>query len=196
VVLPLGFFFAIAALGFDMTKFTILAGAFGVGVGFGTQNIINNFVSGLILLFERPIKVGDAIQIEDAVGVVERIGIRATVIRTATGSDVVVPNGSLISSRVTNWTSAHGERSLELAVSAAAGSDAHHVMNLLKTVASADPRISKDPPPQVVFVKYSPGSLDFELRVWTNSVNQTVQIRSDLALAINAALFKENLAVK
>jgi len=102
MILMFGFFLAIAALGFDMTKMTILAGAFGVGVGFGTQNIVNNFVSGLILLFERPIKVGDAIQVGDAAGVVRKIGIRATTILTTTGSLVVIPNGSLISGNVTN----------------------------------------------------------------------------------------------
>jgi potassium-dependent mechanosensitive channel len=195
-ILMIGFFLAVAALGFDMTKFTILAGAFGVGVGFGTQNIINNFVSGLILLFERPIKVGDVIQIDDATGTVQRIGIRATVIRTANGSEVVVPNGSLISGRVTNWTSISGQRSIEMPVTVAAGADPRHVMELLKSVAAADPRIAKDPPPQAFFLKYNPGSLDFELRAWTNEVNHITLIRSDLALALNMALLKENLAVK
>ena len=103
-VLMIGFFIALAALGVDMTKFTILAGAFSVGVGFGLQNVINNFVSGLIVLFERPIKVGDVIQVGDAIGSVKKIGIRASVVHTQDGSDIIVPNGTLISSEVTNWT--------------------------------------------------------------------------------------------
>ena len=104
VILLVGFFVALGALGIDLTKVTILAGAFSVGIGFGLQNVINNFVSGLILLFERPIKVGDVIEVGGNLGEVSRIGIRASVIRTADGSEVIVPNGSLISSQVTNWT--------------------------------------------------------------------------------------------
>ena len=104
VILLVGFFIALGALGIDLTKITILAGAFSVGVGFGLQNVINNFVSGLILLFERPIKIGDVIEVSGNVGEVRRIGIRASIIRTADGSEVIVPNGSLISSQVTNWT--------------------------------------------------------------------------------------------
>jgi len=88
-----GFFIALGALGIDLTKITILAGAFSVGVGFGLQNVINNFVSGLILLFERPIKIGDVIEVSGNVGEVRRIGIRASVIRTADGSEVIVPIG-------------------------------------------------------------------------------------------------------
>jgi small-conductance mechanosensitive channel len=100
VILLLGFFVALGALGVDLTKLTILAGAFSVGIGFGLQNVINNFVSGLILLFERPIKVGDVIEVGGHVGEVSRIGIRASVIRTADDSEIIVPNGALISSQV------------------------------------------------------------------------------------------------
>ena len=102
VILLVGFFVALGALGIDLMKVTILVGAFSVGIGFGLQNVINNFVSGLILLFERPIKVGDVIEVGGNVGEVSRIGIRASVIRTTDGSEVIVPNGSLISSQVTN----------------------------------------------------------------------------------------------
>ncbi|HEX2386254.1 MAG TPA: mechanosensitive ion channel domain-containing protein, partial [Candidatus Binatia bacterium] len=121
VILLAGFFVAVAALGFDMTKVTILAGAFSVGVGFGLQNIFNNFVSGLILLFERPVKIGDVVQIEDASGVVEHIGIRASIIRTPNGSEIIVPNGKLISERLTNWTLSNRQRTIELPVSVAQG---------------------------------------------------------------------------
>ena len=93
-ILLVGFFVALGTLGIDLTKLTILAGAFSVGIGFGLQNIVNNFVSGLILLFERPIKVGDVIDVGGSVGEVSRIGIRASVIRTADGSEIIVPNGS------------------------------------------------------------------------------------------------------
>ncbi len=104
VILLLGFFIAIAAFGVDLSKFTILAGAFGVGLGFGLQNIVNNFVSGLILLFERPVKVGDVVQIGEDQGDLKRIGLRASVMRTLQGAEIIVPNGHLISEEVVNWT--------------------------------------------------------------------------------------------
>lgn len=107
VILLIAFLGVAAVLGFDMTKVTILVSALGVGIGFGLQNIINNFVSGLILLFERPIKVGDSIQIGGDAGIVQQIGIRASVLLTTSGSKIIVPNGALISERVTNWGSNH-----------------------------------------------------------------------------------------
>ncbi len=133
VILLLGFFVALGALGIDLTKVTILAGAFTVGIGFGLQNVINNFVSGLILLFERPIKVGDVIEVGGNVGEVSRIGIRASVIRTADGSEVIVPNGSLISSQVTNWTFSDRQRAVEVSVNVVGGTDPQRVVELLKT---------------------------------------------------------------
>jgi len=193
VVLLIGFFLAIASIGVDMTKFTILVGAFGVGLGFGLQNVVNNFVSGLIVLFERPIKVGDVIQMDDAAGVVARIGIRATVIRTASGSDIIVPNSKLISDRVTNWTFSNSQRGIELPVSVASGADPHRVITVLKEVAGAHPLVTDNPPPQALLVKFGPSALDFELRVWTNRFEEWGQIRSDLA--INAAFGEERISV-
>jgi small-conductance mechanosensitive channel len=137
LVLLLGFFIALGALGIDLTKVTLLAGAFTVGIGFGLQNVINNFVSGLILLFERPIKVGDVIEAGGNVGEVSRIGIRASIIRTADGSEVIVPNGSLISSQVTNWTFSDRQRAVEISVNVAGGADPQRVVELLKRTATA-----------------------------------------------------------
>jgi small-conductance mechanosensitive channel len=195
VVLLVGAVIAIAALGVDMTKFTILAGAIGVGLGFGLQNIVNNFVSGLIVLFERPIKVGDVIQIDEATGVVARIGIRATMIRTMNGADIIVPNGKLISDRVTNWTFSNSHRGIELPVSVASGTDPHRVIAVLKEVASAHPLVINDPPPRVLLIKFGATALDFELRAWTSRFEEWGQIRSDLAIAINTALREEHIAV-
>lgn len=194
-ILAGGFLLAIAALGVDMTKFTILAGAFGVGVGFGTQNIINNFVSGLILLFERPVKVGDMIQIADASGVVQRIGIRATIIRTATDSDVIVPNANLISNEVINWTLTDRQRRADIPVSVAGGTDPQHVIELLQHVAAAHPLVSKNPPPQATLEKLSTDEVTFTLRVWTPHYRDLPKLRSDLTVAIHTALASEKVAV-
>jgi potassium efflux system protein len=192
-ILLIGFFVAVAALGFDLAKITILAGALSVGIGFGLQNIINNFVSGIILLFERPIKVGDTIQLDDAVGVVEHIGIRATIVRTADGSEIIVPNGSLISNRVTNWTFSDRQRVIAIPIGVARGTDPDHVIELLKGVAASNPLVAKIPTPQV-HVTFSPGALAFEFRAYTNHSEEWPQIRSQLTLAINSVLAKENIS--
>jgi small-conductance mechanosensitive channel len=195
-ILLAGFFFAVAALGIDMTRVTILAGAFGVGVGFGLQNIFNNFISGLIVLFERPINIGDVIQVEDAAGVVERIGIRASVIRTTNGSEVIMPNGKLISERLINWTLTSRQHGIELPVAVAQGSDPERVIAALESAAAAHPQINKEPPPKALVVKLGPDSLGLELRAWTDQSEEWMQIRSDLAIAISAALAAEKIALK
>jgi small-conductance mechanosensitive channel len=195
-ILVIGFFFGIAMLGFDLTRLTILVGAFGVGLGFGLQNIINNFVSGLILLFERPIKVGDVIQLAGNEGVVKHIGIRASVVRAPNGSEVIVPNGSLISETVTNWTFSDRLRRIDLPVVVACPADASRVMELLKGAAAAQPRVLKDPPPQVLLGSFVGDSMNFELRTWTNQPEDWSQIRSELALAVRATLAEHSIAVK
>jgi small-conductance mechanosensitive channel len=195
-ILVLGFFTGIALLGFDLTRLTILVGAFGVGLGFGLQNIINNFVSGLILLFERPIKVGDVIQLAGNEGVVKRIGIRASILRVPNGSEVIVPNGSLISETVTNWTFSDRLRRIDLPVPVAAPAEAQRVIELLKGAAVTQPRVMKDPPPQALLSSFAGDAMNFELRVWTDQSEDWSQIRSELALAVRAALTEHNIAVK
>ena len=195
VILLIGFFVALGALGIDLTKVTILAGAFTVGIGFGLQNVINNFVSGLILLFERPIKVGDVIEVGGNVGEVSRIGIRASVIRTADGSEVIVPNGSLISSQVTNWTFSDRQRAVEVSVNVAGGADSQRVVELLKSTAAAHPGVAKEPLPQVYVVNFSAGAVTFQLRAWTDRHEDWAQLRSDLSVAVNDALAREKIAI-
>jgi potassium-dependent mechanosensitive channel len=194
-ILVLGFFLALGALGIDLTKLTILAGAFSVGIGFGLQNVINNFVSGLILLFERPIKVGDVIEVGGNVGEVTRIGIRASVIRTADGSEIIVPNGSLISSQVTNWTLSDRKRAVEVSVNVAGGADPQRVVELLKTTAAAHPGVAKEPTPQVYVVNFSAGAVTFQLRAWIDRYEDLDQLRSDLSVAVNSALAREKIVI-
>src|SRR5207249_386622 len=141
LILLVGFLLAAAALGLDMTRMTILAGAFSIGVGFGLQNIFNNFVSGLILLFERPVNVGDLVQIDDASGIVEHIGIRASVIRRNDGSEIIVPNGKLISEQLVNWTLSSRQRSIELPIAVAQDSDPSRVIRSLERTAAAHPLV-------------------------------------------------------
>ncbi len=194
-ILLIGFFVALGALGIDLTKITILAGAFSVGIGFGLQNVINNFVSGLILLFERPIKIGDIIEVSGSVGEVRRIGIRASIIRTADGSEVIVPNGLLISGQVTNWTLSDRGRAVEVSVSVVANADLPRVAELLKSIAADHPEVAKKPPPQVHVNSITASAVIFQLRVWTERNESWAQVRTDLSVAINQALAREKIAM-
>jgi len=194
-ILVLGFLVALAALGVDMTKFTILAGAFSVGVGFGLQNVINNFVSGLILLFERPIKVGDVVQVGDASGTVKKIGIRASVIRTPDGSDVIIPNGQLISGQVTNWTFTDQQRAIVIQINVPRNVDQNQVAELLRQAASETPGVAVTPPPQAFVVTLTSTTLSFEVRTWTDRFEDWMRVRGDLWAAINQKLAHENVAL-
>jgi potassium-dependent mechanosensitive channel len=194
-ILLVGFVVALGALGIDLTKITILAGAFSVGVGFGLQNVINNFVSGLILLFERPIKIGDVVEIEGTVGEVRRIGIRACVIRTGQGSEIIVPNGALISNQVTNWTFSDRARAIEVSVNVLPGANSERVVELLKNTATGEPGVANEPAPQVYVVNFSAGAITFQLRAWTDRYQDWARVRSDLAVAVNSALVQERIAI-
>jgi len=187
-VIFLGFLLAVGALGVDLNKFTVLAGAFGVGLGFGLQGVVNNFVSGLIVLVERPIHVGDAIQMGDLAGEVQRIGIRATTVRTWEGAEVIVPNASLVSEKVTNWTYSDSLRRMDVPVGVAYGSAPEKVLELLRAVAHAHPGVLAQPAPEALFMGFGESALNFELRAWTGRFNQWVVIRSELGVAVYAAL--------
>jgi small-conductance mechanosensitive channel len=188
VIIAFGFVLAVGALGFDVTRVTVLVGAFGVGIGFGLQSVVNNFVSGLILLFERPIHVGDIVEVGTLTGEVVRIGIRASIVRTGNGAEIIVPNAQLVTERVTNWTLSDRTRRVDLPVSVSYGSPPEQVVEALEAVARAHPQIMQSPPPQAVFTAFGDSSIDFELRAWTNRSDRWPKIRTELAAAIYAAL--------
>jgi small-conductance mechanosensitive channel len=196
IVLLVGFFIAISTLGVEMTQLTILASAFTLGIGFGLQNIFNNFVSGVILLFERPVRVGDVIQMDDTTGVVGHIGIRASIIRTSDSSEIIVPNGNLISGKVTNWTLSNRQRGLMVPLTLTSSAEPHRVIELLQNVAAAQPLVTKNPPPQAFLTHLGADSFSYELHVWTNNAEQWVKLRSELAVALNAELARQNIALK
>jgi small-conductance mechanosensitive channel len=189
-ILVVGFITAVAAAGVDLTRFTILASAFGLGIGFGLQNIINNFVSGIILLFERPVQVGDAVQIADVAGVIARVGIRASIIRLPNGAEVIVPNSSFITERVTNRTVSNPDRTITIKVAVAYGSNAADVTRTLTQVALEHDKIEKTPPPQAVFIDFTDRAVTFELRTTTDQPQDLVATRTELGIAIEK-LFME-----
>jgi len=195
VLLALGFLFAVAASGIELERFTILVGALGVGVGFGLQNVVNNFVSGLILLFERPVQLGDSIAVGGVEGEVKRIGIRSSTVRTWQGAEVIVPNASLISDQVVNWTLSDRQRRMDVRVGVAYGSDPRRVIALLLEVARANPGVLRQPAPIVLFLGFGESTLDFELRAWTASFELALQTKSELTLGISDALAAEGVVI-
>jgi potassium efflux system protein len=186
-ILAIGFVVALGVLGLDLNKVTVLLGAFGVGIGFGLQSVVNNFVSGLILLFERPIHVGDMVQVGNFQGRVRRIGIRASVVRTAQGAEIIVPNAQLITQDVTNWTLSDRVRRIDLPVGVIAGAAPKKVIELIEAVARAHPQVLQDPAPRCFFMSYGDNAINFELRAWTDIANSG-QVHSDLTVAIYEAV--------
>jgi potassium-dependent mechanosensitive channel len=188
VILALGCVVGLGVLGVDMSRVTVLASAFGVGIGFGMQSVVNNFVSGLILLFERPIHVGDAVELGALQGVVRRIGIRASVVHTLQGADIIVPNSQLVTEQVTNWTLTDQLRRIDLPVGVNYGAVPQHVIALLETVARAHPQVLPEPPPQAFFMGYGDSAINFTLLAWPDHFNHWLQVKSDLTTAVYEAV--------
>ena len=187
-VILVGFLFAASALGLDLTRVTILAGAFGVGVGIGLQNVVANFVAGVIILLEQRIHPGDSIETGDLHGEVREIGFRASMIRTWTGADVIVPNSKLTSERVTNWTMSDRRCRVDIDVAVAYTTDTAHVLDVLRKTSEADPGVMAEPRPVAVCTGFRDSGLGFQLRAWTARFDDADVVRSRLVLAVHAAL--------
>lgn len=192
-IIALGFFTAIGMLGVSLTRVTVLVGALGVGIGFGLQSIVNNFVSGLILLFERPIHVGDIIEFGDLIGEVRRIGMRTSTVHTARGADIIVPNSQLTTERVTNWTLSDRLRRIDLPLGVNYGAKPKEVIGILESVSASHPEVLKYPAPQGLFVGYGDSSINFELRAWTDQFADWPRVRSELAAAVYDAVYKAGM---
>src|SRR5262249_49547516 len=177
-----GFVVAVAALGVDLNRITILAGAFGVGIGIGLQSVGGNFVAGLILLLERRIHVGDSGQVGDLQGQVREIGSRASTIRTAGGARGVVPNARLAPERATNWTLSDRLRRVDLEVGVGYAADPERVLGILRTVAKAHPKALGEPAPVALCTGFGESALKFELRVWTARFEEAESVLSELAM--------------
>ena len=195
VLLVGGVLVAIVATGINLDRFTIIAGAVGVGVGFGLQGIVNNFVSGLILLFERPIKVGDSIEMATRGGQIQRIGIRACVMRTGDGAEVIVPNSMMIAGEVTNWTLSDRQRRLEIPVGVAYGNDPEQVIKLLTKVAQDHEDVLPHPPPETQFAGFGLHALEFKVGAWIGRPERGGSIRSELCVEIYKVLTREGIEI-
>ena len=191
IVLVVGIFIVLENTGIHLAALTVFAGAVGVGVGFGLQNIASNFISGLVILAERPITIGDRVEVAGIAGQVEHIRARSTVIRTNDNIMMIVPNTKFIDSPVTNWT--YGDRRVRfrIPVGVAYGSDVNKVRDMLLTVAHENPHTLKEPAPSVFLEQFGENSIDFKLVVWSSDMSaRPSRYRSDLNFAI-AEKFRE-----
>jgi small-conductance mechanosensitive channel len=186
---------AVNAGGIELNKFTVLTGAFGVGIGFGLQNIINNFVSGLILQFERPIHIDDILEVDNNTGRVTRIGVRSSTIQTFQGAEVILPNATLISSKVINWTLSESRRRRELPVGVAYGSNPKIVLQILRDAAARHELVLTKPEPMAYFKGFGESTLDFELHFWVMQENNGMLITSEVALAIMQSLNEAGIEI-
>jgi small-conductance mechanosensitive channel len=183
--------FGLARLGLNLENIALIAGALSVGIGFGLQAIVSNFVSGLILLTERPIKVGDMVSVKGNEGIVRRISVRSTEVETYDRASVIIPNSELITSAVTNWTHKDLLARVTVQVGVAYDSDTEKVREILIEEARRHPRVLTDPEPVVLFMAFGPSSLDMELRCIVDSANFRLSTKSDLHFAILKS-FREN----
>ena len=193
-LISLGVLMALSVAGIDLSSFSLLAGALGIGIGFGLQNIISNFVSGLILVFERPLQEGDVVEVNSLLGVVKNIGVRSSNIRTYTGSEVVVPNEALISKELINWTLSDPNKRLEILIGVDYGSDPRLIIKLLKEAAVANADVQKDPAPSVYFEEFGDSSLNFRLLFWVHH-SLSLGVRSDVMLRVSDTLREHNINI-
>ncbi len=187
--LVLGVYLSLQAVEINLSSLAFLAGALGVGVGFGLQNIISNFISGLIILAEQPIALGDRVEVSGAVGRVTEINLRSTTVITSDNICIIVPNSNLITGTVVNWS--HGDPTVRtrLPVGVAYGTDVEQLKTLLLEVAAADPDILKKPEPEVLFVGYGDSAINFELAVWSSEMlDKPLRFKSRIYYAMHKTL--------
>ena len=187
--------FAISAAGIDLSSLALVASALSVGIGFGLQNIVSNFVSGLILLVERPFKVGDWIVSGASEGIVKRISVRATEIETFRKQSIIVPNSELINASVGNWTHRNRLARSEIPVSVSFESDPKKVMEILLELVRGVPKVLRNPEPHVEFLRFGPSSLDFEMRFYLSDLSDGMEIRNGLRIEILKRFREEGISI-
>ncbi len=190
--LALGIYLSMQFAGIDVASLTIFAGAVGIGLGFGLQNIVSNFISGIIILVERPITLGDRVEVGKTAGTVAWISLRSTAVVTNDNITIIVPNSDFITTQVINWT--HGDPKVRLRVpfGVAYGSDIEKLRSLMHAVALEHADVLRDPEPRLFFTAFGDSSLNFELSFWTSAVSvHPLRLRSDMNFAIERTL-REN----
>ncbi len=189
--------FALNVAKVPLTAFTVLGGAVALGVGFGSQNIINNFISGLVMMAERPVKVGDLVQIDDLYGNIEHIGARSTRIRTGANLEIIVPNSSFLQNNVINFTLSSNKVRTFVEVGVVYGSPTVTVTQLLRRAAVETGRVAKDPPPIILFKGFGDSSLQFEVHFWIHmrTMMDQLQIESAVRFRIDQLFREEGIVI-
>jgi small-conductance mechanosensitive channel len=182
---------ALMSLGVTTEQFTLVFGALGVGIGFGLRNIIANFISGIIMVFERPIQIGDTIEINNILGKVQAIGTRSSTIKTFDGSEVIIPNADFIAKDITNWTLSDERRRKTLSFKVALESDIDEVLKIMKSVAVSHKDVLKDPQPLAVFVSFGEYYLEFKLYFWLDE--NLIVAPSDIVKGVYILLKEKNI---
>lgn len=191
LIMVVGAVVAFQFIGIDLTGLAVMLGFLSVGIGFGLQNVTSNFVAGLILLLERPIKVGDRVTVGDQEGDVVEIKIRSTTIRTLNNIAVIVPNSEFVSSTLVNWSYGDQRIRLEIDVGVSYGSDLEAVIRSLEEVASEHPEVLRDPPPEVMHMGFGDSAWNMRLRAWVANPKGHLKVRSDVNCAI-VRKFRQN----
>jgi potassium efflux system protein len=191
----IGFFVAINAAGIPLSQVTLIIGALGVGIGFGLQNLVNNLVSGIILAFEKPIQVGDVIEVANKSGTIVEIGIRSSKISCGDGSELIVPNGDLISQHVVNWTLSNNNRRVELIIKVEYGSDVQQVETILKNIINGHEGVMKMPAPSVFLHNFSDTAVDFRVFFWAEDLGSWLSLKSTVLSQIYGEFAKEGIKI-
>ncbi|ANE50850.1 mechanosensitive ion channel family protein [Flavisolibacter tropicus] len=193
ILLCLGYLLAVAASGVPIDKITIVLGALGVGIGLGLQNIVNNFVSGIILIFDRPLQIGDIVEVGDQAGRVREIGIRSSTLLTNDGAEVIIPNGDILSEQIVNWTHSHNQRRLELELVIKGSDDMEQVCSVVKQAVLGSRNIVKEREPQVLFMKLQENGFTLKVFFWCREVAKSEEARSEVLQLLHENLMKNNL---
>lgn len=192
IVMGTGILLSLAVLGIDASQIALIAGALGVGVGFGLQGIVANFIAGLVLMLERPVRLGDRIEVGMLIGRVQRIGLRSSTVQGEDGAEVIVPNETLIGREVVNWTLSDRRRRVLLAVGVSYDTDPQHALAVIEAAVASRESVLKQstgaPDPVVHFTAFGPSSLDFAIKFWTGDAEAENRVKSEVGLAVHAAL--------
>ncbi len=188
-------FFVLRSLGMNLSNLAVIAGGLSVGIGFGMQNLVNNFVSGIILIFSRSLQVGDIVQAGDIVGRIKRINVRSTLVETPDSATIYVPNSTFISGNLTNWTSSSRSRRQQVEVGVAYGSDTQLVSKTLLDIANRNTDILAFPQPSVQFREFGASTLNFALLFWVKDYDLAQRVASELRFAINRRFAEEHIEI-
>ncbi|MFC1226205.1 mechanosensitive ion channel family protein [Pedobacter sp. BG31] len=194
-ILTIGLFLSIAAAGIPMERITIVIGALGVGIGFGLQTLVNNLVSGLIIAFEKPVNVGDIVDIDGQGGTMKSIGFRSSVITTWEGGDLVMPNGDLLNSHLMNWSLSGNRRRLSITIGIDYGTDLQKCREIIISILEKEDRVLKTPKPAVNFELFNTNSVDLKIQIWTRHLQDNNPTRNDLLIAIHRAFNNEGIKI-